>query len=269
MLIPSAAVLQAFRAVEPPVMLPGGQGETFRSGDIVLKLAQDDDETRWIAEFYLQVQNDGFRVPKPIRLAQGGFVYQGWQAWEYLPGEHQSARWLEIIDVCLKFHAAISAMPYPNYFARRDNNPWVIADQIAWDELTIEHHPKTDPIIRRLRRCLRPIDARSQLIHGDFGGNVLFETGLFPAVIDFSPYWRPVPFAIGVIIADAIVWGGAEYSLIDAGSGFENFIQYLLRAELRRVIELDTLHRDYGWDTLGEIDAHLPLVNVICDHVSA
>ena len=41
------------------------------------------------------------------------------------------------------------------------------------------------------------------------------------------------------------------------------FDQWLARAELRRVIELDVAHRLWGGDTLDEIDAHRSLVCAI------
>jgi prepilin-type processing-associated H-X9-DG protein len=118
-------------------------------------------------------------------------------------------------------------------------------------------------VIEKLRGCLRTPDGANQLIHGDFGGNVLFADGLPPAVIDFSPYWRPPELALGVVVADAIVWEGADLSLIDACTQVPDFIQHLARAELRRIIELETLHDLYGWEVLNEIDAHLPLVREI------
>ena len=52
-------------------------------------------------------------------------------------------------------------------------------------------------------------------MHGDLTGNVLFARGLPPAVIDFSPYWRPVGFASAVVVGDALLWEGADESLLD------------------------------------------------------
>lgn len=269
--LPPEEVLRAFGATEPPARIVGGQGQNYRSGQIVLKPAQDDEETAWTAEFYLAVNDPGFRLPKPLRSDRGSFVYGGWQAWEYIEGQHQhkEGRWQEIIEICVRFHQAVAAIPQPPWFARREQNPWVVADKVAWGEAEITghfrmaHHPRIAPAVEKLRRCLRPVTARSQLIHGDFGGNVLFADGLPPAVIDLSPYWRPVAFAVGVVIADAIVWEGADVSLIAAGDRFDNFQQHLLRAELRRVIELETLHQLYGWEMLDEIEAHLPLIEVL------
>lgn len=106
--LPPEEVLRAFGATEPPVRMAGGQGQNCRSGQVVLKPAQDDEETTWTAEFYLSVRDAGFRLPMPLRSDRGGFVYGGWQAWEYSEGQHKSGCWQEIIEVCVRFHQAIS-----------------------------------------------------------------------------------------------------------------------------------------------------------------
>jgi uncharacterized protein (TIGR02569 family) len=264
--LPSVDILKAFGAKQQPVGISGGQGQNYRSGNVILKPAQDDEETNWIAEFYLAVTGEGFQLPRPIQSTQGGFVYQGWQAWDYIAGEYQPKCWVEKIEICLRFHRAIADWPRPAYFEHREPNPWVVADQVTWGEMEIVHHPRIAPSIEKLTNCLAEVNERSQLIHGDFGGNVLFSDP--PAVIDFSPYWRPVEFAIGVIIADAVVWEGADLSLLDMGSKFNNFYQHLARAELRRIIEIEVLHEMYGWEMLDQIKAHLPLVKAIVTRCS-
>jgi uncharacterized protein (TIGR02569 family) len=262
---PPTEVLHAFGTTETPIKIPGGQGENYRSEDVILKPAIDDEETTWIAEFYKAVDCDAFRLSNPIRSIKGGYVYDGWQAWEFIEGAHERGRWKEIIEICTQFHQAIAGYPKPAYFARREGNPWVIADKVTWGEMEIEHHPRIAPAVEQLRECLRPVQEKSQLIHGDFGGNVLFSKELPPAIIDFSPYWRPVEFAIGVVVADAIVWEGADESLIEAGNKLDNFYQHLARAELRRVIELETIYQQYGWEMLDQINAHYPLIKAIRD----
>jgi hypothetical protein len=54
-----------------------------------------------------------------------------------------------------------------------------------------------------------------QLVHGDLAGNVLFAAGKEPAIIDFSPYWRPSEYAEGVVLADALCWHSASVSLLE------------------------------------------------------
>jgi len=260
---PSVDILRAFGTTTDPVPIMGGQEQNYRSGNVILKPAKDDEETNWIAEFYLSFESDEFRLPKPMLSNQGKFVYQGWQAWESLEGRPERGRWEEKVEICIRFHQAMAGYPRPAYFKWREQNPWVVADKVTWGEMEIVHHPRIAPAIERLSKCLREVHETSQLIHGDFGGNVLFSKEAPPAIIDFSPYWRPVEFAVGIIIADAIVWEGADLSLIELGSKLSNFHQHLLRAELRRIIEIETLQQMYGWKMLEQIEAHFPLIEAI------
>jgi len=261
---PPDEVLTAFGIERTPVRLPGGQGQAFRAGDVILKPAADNERTNWIARFYANTPVPGFRLPKPMLTRHGEIVFRGWQAWVCIPGEHRHDGWEGIVDHCVAFHEAIADVPRPDWLDRLgEMDPWIIADRVAWSELSWNPHPRIAPVVQALTDCLRPIDVPSQLIHGDFGGNILLDEQLPPAIIDFSPYWRPLGFAVGVVVADAIVWEGADPVLIDAVRDIPAFDQLLARAELRRVLELDAAHRLWGWDTLDEIDAHRLLVQAI------
>ena len=117
--------------------------------------------------------------------------------------------------------------------ARTD--PWARADRIAWGEL-----PAGDlaavPAVARLLAARRPVGAPSQLVHGDLTGNVLFADGLPPAVIDFSPYWRPTAFASAVVAVDAVVWFDADPGLLRTVAALPDGPQLLVRALLFRLL---------------------------------
>lgn len=68
--------------------------------------------------------------------------------------------------------------------------------------------------IVRLQRLLAPIASRHQIVHGDLAGNPLWADGLPPAVIDFTPYWRPAGYGTALLIVDAVLWYGAEPSML-------------------------------------------------------
>ena len=76
----------------------------------------------------------------------------------------------------------------------------------------------------------------AQLIHGDLGGNVLFAPGQPPAVIDFSPYWRPVGLALAVAAVDALTWSGADPAILDQLGGEPELGQLLARAHVYRLV---------------------------------
>lgn len=99
-------------------------------------------------------------------------------------------------------------------------------------------------------------------MHGDLTGNVLFADGLAPAIIDFSPYWRPAPFASAVVVADALLWEGADERLLRAFESEPDFAQYLLRALIYRAVA-DRLAR-LDWPLRGDDDdPFLPIVGLV------
>ena len=90
--------------------------------------------------------------------------------------------------------------------------------------------------LRSLLAALRPVRLPSQLIHGDLGGNVLFADGEPPAVIDFSPYWRPAGLALAVAAVDALMWGRASPAVLDELDGEQELDQLLARALVYRLV---------------------------------
>ena len=261
---PPPAVLDAFGALGDPVLLKGGQGQTYRAGDAVFKPVPPTPVHDWIAATMSTVEQDGFRLARPLRTRQGAWNHAGWAAWEYIEGFLAHGRWRTGIDTCLRFHRALAGIPRPACFDA-DHNPWTVADRVSWDEEPLELAPRIAPQVHRLRRVLRPLDGEIQLSHGDFGDrNLLFHTDLPPAVLDMSPFWRPAGLAVGVLVADAIVWEGAPTALVEWAGEVADFPQYLARAELRRVIELQTVEAGLGWPMLDQIDAHVPLIDLIC-----
>ncbi|MFJ7060541.1 phosphotransferase [Streptomyces microflavus] len=130
----------------------------------------------------------GFRVPRPLRSADGSGVVEGWTAAEFVEGRPGPlGQWPGVVATGRAFHAALRTQPRPGFLDRR-THPWAVADRVAWGEEEADVVAElTDPLLA-LRR---PVEAAAQLIHGDLTGNVLFAPGRDPAVIDFSPCWRP------------------------------------------------------------------------------
>jgi uncharacterized protein (TIGR02569 family) len=233
---PSLDVLSAFGTDEPPERLSGGPDGTWRVGDVVLKPVDiSDEQLAWQAALMERLQDhDGFRVPRLIRARGDELAIDGWYAMTYLPGRHETGRWLDIVAVGNVFHDAVATEPAPSFLAER-TDPWSIGDRVAWGELSATDVPPAKHL-DRLLALLRPIDAESQLIHGDLTGNVLFDDQLAPAILDLSPYFRPARFASAVVVADALVWQGAHEVLVHAFDGDRDFPQYLLRALIYRIV---------------------------------
>ncbi len=252
---PSPAVLASFsaRAGVAPVSLPGGEGTSWRAGNLVLKPAGDPRVARWTADLYLSLsgrEDPGFRVPRPLRSATGDWIAGAWVAWQWLPGEPanwagRSPFWPRLIAASEAFHAALADQPAPPWLGT-DGSQWTVGDQVAWGERDPESvlADAPAPLARQLRSLLamlRPVHQPSQLIHGDLAGNVLFADGEPPVVIDFSPYWRPAGLALAVAAVDTLTWSGADPAILgqlatQTGQQPADLGQLLARAMVYRLV---------------------------------
>ncbi len=215
--MPPKEVLAAFGTTGEPLLLPGGTGRTWRAGDLVLKpLDRAPAEIEWQADV-LSAVGPAVRVAPPVPR-----IVEGWTAWRYVEGAHEPGRWLDIIAAGERLHDALASVPRPAEIVDAGVEPWATGDRVAWEG---ELFPGLDDVVG----ALRPVSDESTLIHGDLTGNVLFHDVLPPAVIDFTPYWRPRAFAAAVVVADALVWEGAPPELADVVDP-----QYLLRALIYR-----------------------------------
>ncbi len=90
-------ILEAFNLTGPLELLPGGSTQTFKTGNVVLKHIRETslennhslDLIQWIANFSAKLQEDGFRLPKPIPTKSGKWITEdGWTAWTLVEGKH-------------------------------------------------------------------------------------------------------------------------------------------------------------------------------------
>ncbi|HEY7796004.1 MAG TPA: hypothetical protein VIA10_18510 [Gaiellaceae bacterium] len=254
---PPPHVLAAFGLETEPEPLPGGQGTAWRAGELVLKPVDTAlEELEWLGRLVDSLDPVGFRVPR-LRC-----VHDGWACWDRLAGEHRERAWPEVIAVGERFHAALADVPRPGFIARRTNH-WAVGDRVAWGELPLTRfeHVKHLP---RLAAALRPVaTSGSQLVHGDLTGNVLFAAGVPPAVIDFSPYWRPPGYATAIVVGDALVWEGADETLLAEVAHVDDFPQFLLRALIFRAV-VDSLFRAGRPHRQDAEDEFLPAVELAC-----
>ncbi|MFF7210273.1 aminoglycoside phosphotransferase [Streptomyces sp. NPDC008238] len=233
---PPPRVLEAFGLSGRPEPLEGGQGQSFRVAGAVLKPGADAAETAWAAGLMERLRGRrGFRVPRFLRSADDGHVVEGWTATEFLPGEPGPAgRWAALLAAGRAFHEALRDVPRPTHLDAR-RHPWAVADRLAWGEATAWMPADVRRPLARLERLRAPVDAPARLIHGDLTGNVLFAAGRDPAVIDFSPYWRPVAYADAIVAVDGLLHHGAPHDLVDSAVPGAESAQLLLRALMFRL----------------------------------
>ncbi len=257
-------ILDSFNMKEKPILLPGGQGDNYKAGNIVLKRVENVSEYEWIAVTLKGIKQAGFRVPCYLKSIKEHWVENGWMAYEFIEGEHRKNNWDEKFKLCEKFHGSLKNLPCPEFISKR-TNPWAIADRVTWGEQTITHYPLLQEQLNKLQKLLKPIDLPNQIIHGDFTGNILFHDVLPPAIIDFTPYYRPKDFAKAIMMVDAIVWEGADESIFELIEDLPEIKQLIIRAEIRRLIEIEECVKYFQKGSLEEINAHKSLIEFICN----
>jgi uncharacterized protein (TIGR02569 family) len=233
--VPSA-VADAFGVPRNGRALPGGQGDSARHGDVVLKRVADRVEAEWTAGTISSIEPSGYRLPRPLHADDGRWVVDGWTATEFVAGEPgPQGHWDELFAAARAFHGALADASEPSFLAARGHR-WAIADRVAWDESTVTPLPEVAALLERLLSWHAPVSAPAQLVHDDLAGNVLFADGLPPAIIDFSPYWRPVGYAEAMIAVDGMLWFGGGPDLEPLVARDPEFVQFLIRALTFRLV---------------------------------
>jgi len=254
---PSVEALAAFGVGESvPVLLAGGRGLTWRAGDVVLRPHDGAAETDWRSGVLATLEHTaGFRTPRPIATADGHWRADRWEGWEWLPAVADETRLEDVIRAGAAFHRAIAHLDRPA-FLDAAADAWSRADRMAWGELPMP----SGVLLDRLADAFRPVRAPAQLVHRDLLGNVLFADGQPPAVIDWSPTWRPAEFGAAIAAVDAVCWHGVPPSRLGPlGDGVAEWRQLLVRALAFRIA---TLHLLGAWDADGEA-RHRPVVDAL------
>jgi uncharacterized protein (TIGR02569 family) len=253
---PPGGVLAAFGVRVVPERLPGGQGDTWRAGDIVLKPAEGD-ATLWRAPVLDSLPGSpDFRVARPLRTRDGEWICDGWEAMWAVPGEPDPRRVDDVVRTGAAFHQAVARVPRPSFLDLRDD-PWAYADRLAWNEPTPTGATAPSPLLEPLFAARHPVHLPAQIVHGDLAGNVLFADGLTPAIIDWSPYWRPPAWASAVAVVDALCWHGAQPAVIDRWAHLPEWGQMLIRALIYRIATWSAA----GWPTPPD-SAYRPVVEM-------
>ncbi|MCK4541011.1 MAG: hypothetical protein KAU17_02135 [Spirochaetales bacterium] len=244
-------IIKAFNCSGKPEKLDGGQRQSYKVGDLVFKPIDDRERYSSNCGILLQIECSGFRLSMPQTSIYGDFVYKGWAATKFEPGEHINGNWREKLEIAGKFHGALKKLS--NIDILKGEDIWSKAHSIAWEETKLPDDID-DGIQRHLNILFtnyRKLDYINQIIHGDLCGNILFHKDHEPLIIDFSPSLRPREYAESILIADAIAWENAPVSIIELLPVSIKYKQMLLRAVNFRLI-VDALFYKDNYDLFFE-----------------
>lgn len=264
--VPPAYVIRAFGG-DPTQLtwLPGGQGTSWRAGEVVLKPTSPSERIDWLAAVLDQVPDtDDFRVARPLAADDGRWIVDSWSATGWREGEHLPQRWEDGLRVSAAFHAALArvrAEPLPD-----GDDPWSVGARVAWGkQLAVPNLPAdVAALLDELAPLLEEpwMGPPPQIIHGDLG-NILYAKNLPPAVIDMSPHFAPAPFADAIIVADAVAWEDAPVGLaVRFATTRAGGAQVLARAAVFRVVTVAQLRRSSPDRVAAEVAGYRPVVDV-------
>lgn len=212
---PPPSVLRAFGVEAAAKPLASGQGTAWLAGDLVLK-PDAGPVYEWLATVLVDVAPRGVRIATAVRTSDGAWICDGWSATRWVegsdPDRSEPLAWVKIIQAGRSFHGAAAHLARPDCLDER-TDWWALADRAAWGERPLRFRPEFAAVAQRLQDALKPL-GEPQIVHGDLPGNVLFATGLEPAIIDISPFWRPPEYAEGIVLADALAWHDAPASVL-------------------------------------------------------
>lgn len=232
--VPPPHHVRAAFGIKSVVAEPVGNGTGWRCGDVTLRPAADPVQASWEAQTLDALRVPGVRIGRPVRATDGRWVVGHWSAMRHLDGQPEP--WHdEVVSVAVRLHRATGDMSRPKFLDARDDT-FAVADRAAWGEQEVALDPDLGGrLFTVLSGSVRPTGLRSQLVHGDLFGTVLFAEQEPPAVVDFVPFWRPAEWAAAVVVVDALAWGGADDEIIQRWSHLAEWPHMLLRALLFRL----------------------------------
>jgi uncharacterized protein (TIGR02569 family) len=247
---PPDRVLDLFAAEGVLEPLAGGQGTTWRAGDLVLSPVDGSAQLAWLApvQARLAVRLDE-ELPRSLRLAlpvparDGSLAVDGWAATRFEPGTTPCHDLATLRATAHLLHARLATV-VPERPAGLDSRTdrWGVADRQAYDAdaaVAAARHRPEPGLADLVERVVADLDGtdlgREQLVHADLAGNVLLDAAGVPFVIDLSPAWRSPLWAEAVCVLDAVLWLGAPTEALDDWATGDHR-QAMLRAALFRVL---------------------------------
>ncbi len=193
----------------------------------------------WSAKVREKLQVDGVRIVRPVRSTDGRFVVAGWRAETWVPGTLMR-RVDETAAVALRLAEALVEAPGPSAETVADDDPFVRADRLAWEETGPEYREITAPL---------------QLGHADLLASTVYQGTQAPTVTTLAPFPvpRPAAYPAALVIIDGLIADAVDGGVIDRFAHLPDLDQLLLRALAYRR-HVHELHPDAHPNTRSRLD---------------
>ena len=271
-MIPSH-VKRAFNLKGSAILLEGGARDVCRTGDLVIKqLVSTTFENPhtfqlvpWLAEQLTGVNDEGFRLSRPAQSVDGEWVVEGgWTAWTYVEGHAITTEDVPAaIESVRALHFALRDVPKHPLLVQNDS-AWGFAHQHCFGDRPGWVHPVLADLVDEFYALRQPFPRMaSQLIHGDLNReNLLVFPGTPVGIIDLTPFWAPVDFALAMF-ANWIGPRRGDGSILRFFEDIPCFDQLLLRAAIRMLLVVSHLEGVEGWEDSSEKKA----AQIVLDYV--
>lgn len=229
-------VLQAFNITIQGQPLQGGQNESMKFGDVVIKPLHDSSYYTQVSEVFECLDPVDYRVSKPIKTIDGSYVADNYGATKFEPGYDDDNAMKEKIEVARLLNRDLAKADISHW--RFSDDPWSQANDVLWRGAPLSNDWSNEVkvfIEAKMNQLLEYTDPH-QLIHSDLGGNIFFHDELKPLVIDFSPTIAPAKYAEAIIVTDSIAWAGQPLSCLDLLGDRAEYLPYLQRSIMFRVL---------------------------------
>ncbi|HEV7650756.1 MAG TPA: TIGR02569 family protein [Actinophytocola sp.] len=219
------------KEIEPELLDTGPQ---WRCGGVALRPVTNPAEATWVAQTLDDLQVPELRIGRPVRASDGRWVVGGWAAFHDVQGRAEP-RYDEVVAASLRLHKATADLKVPRFLSARVD-VFAMADRAAAGKEDVPLDPALGGrLFDVIVGARKPLSLRSQVVHGDLFGNVLFDGDAAPGIADFTAYHRPAEWAAAVVVVDALAWGGADAGILRRWSHLPEWPQVLLHALLFRL----------------------------------
>ena len=188
--------------------LPGGQNESVRAGNLVLKPIHETEKYLWMAKCLNKIDFEDLQIAIPVRSRDGNYTEDSIGATRYYEATFLPNRLETKLDTCHRLNKMIANVSKPDGFDSWENR-WTKAQGVAWSQ-SGRTNMEVPEEIKMLLEMRTPLERPHQLVHVDLAGNILFDRYDNAVVIDFTPGFYPKEYAEVLLLIDSIAWYGAS-----------------------------------------------------------